>query len=708
MKLLRRVILGTFFLLTLTATLVCADDDPPGRVARLQYIAGSVSIQPGGVDDWVAGNVNRPLTSADNLWTDKDSRAELNLGTGTLRLNSETSLSLTSISDNTVQVQLHQGTLNLRVRKLYGGEIYEIDTPNIAFTVQKSGEYRFDVNPDGDATLVTVWKGEGDATGNGPAVRVRAHQRARFTGGTSLANELYEAPPYDGFDDWCRVRDQRQDHSYSARYVSPGVIGYEDLDEYGSWRVVPTYGTVWVPTIVTAGWAPYHYGHWVWISPWGWTWVDDAPWGFAPFHYGRWVYYGGYWGWAPGPVYVRPVYAPALVAWFGGSNWGFGLAFGGGYGWCPLGYGEPYIPWYRGSSRYFRSVNVTNTRITNITYITNNYYNHDGRRPVKALEYANLKAPGAMTAVPGRTLVNSLPVSKTAIPVSAKEARDLGRVPIRGNVSLEPTRESRLGVNAGRPTAAPPERTFTRPVVSRINPPAAPERSEHSAPVRIAEDKPVVPAPMPGRVVPRPPQSAGRMDEGTPAVRNVPKPPAAAAPERRVVQTLPVRAVPRPPQAGNNSPDTSPSVPAPRVSHNNPTRPADREPVSSSPAIRPVPRPPASDTTPTGVEPRVTPRPQGGSVFDHAPDRDSARPATPVAPPKGMGPDENRPRVMPDSPAPRGRSDAGMGRPEAPAPRMSAPAPSSAPHASPAAHASPSQGAHSAPASSGGQPPRLR
>ena len=120
--------------------------------------------------------------------------------------------------------------------------------------------------------------------------------------------------------------------SESARYVAPGVIGYQDLDYYGRWQVVPTYGAIWVPTSVPAGWAPYRYGHWVWVAPWGWTWVDDAPWGFAPFHYGRWVSYGGYWGWAPGPSYVgwRPYYAPALVGWVGGAGWGFGVSFGFG------------------------------------------------------------------------------------------------------------------------------------------------------------------------------------------------------------------------------------------------------------------------------------------------------------------------------------------------------------------------------------------
>src|SRR6266576_5948793 len=121
MKLLRRVMFASLVLF-LTTTLVSADDDPPGRAARLQYISGSVSIQPRGTEDWVAGSLNRPLTIADNVWTDKESRAELNVGTGVIRMGDETSVTLTNVSDSTVQVELHQGTLDVHVRHLFGGE----------------------------------------------------------------------------------------------------------------------------------------------------------------------------------------------------------------------------------------------------------------------------------------------------------------------------------------------------------------------------------------------------------------------------------------------------------------------------------------------------------------------------------------------------------------------------------------------------------
>ena len=399
--------------------------DPPARVARIQYISGEVSLQPGGVNEWVAANLNRPLTTSDRVWADKNSRVELNVGNGFLRMDSESSLTLTNVGDNTIQAELDQGVLELTVRHLDPGEVFEVDTPNLAFTVMKSGVFRFDVRPTDDQTWVTVRKGYGEATGIGPAVKVSDGEQVRFTGQNSLQHTAYAAPAPDGFDDWAKVRDKRLDGSVSAAYVAPGVIGYEDLDYYGTWRTVPTYGAIWVPTSVPGGWAPYRYGHWVWINPWGWTWVDDAPWGFAPFHYGRWVSYGGYWGWAPGPIIGvgwRPYYAPALVGWIGGAGWGVSISFGigGGCGWFPLGWGEPYYPWYHGyrggylSQTYVRNVNVTNTHITNINNVTTNYYHNDFNRG----HYVNRNVAGAVTAAPRSALASGQSISRvgTAVP----------------------------------------------------------------------------------------------------------------------------------------------------------------------------------------------------------------------------------------------------------------------------------------------------
>jgi hypothetical protein len=460
-------------------------NDPPARAARLQYMTGSVSVQPQGTGDWVAGELNRPLTNSDNVWADKDSRAEISVGTGVIRIGSETSLTLTDIAENVTQLQLHQGALNLHVERLYDNEKYEVDTPNQAFTVDKPGDYRFDVDPNADTTVVTVWRGAGESTGDGPSVRIREGQQARFSNGTSMTVDLHAAPAMDSFDEWARSRDEHLDHSASSRYVSPDVVGYQDLDEYGVWKETPDYGEVWYPS-VAPGWAPYYYGHWIWDDPWGWTWVDYEPWGFAPFHYGRWVWWGGGWGWAPGPIFARPFYAPALVAWYGGGwggfGFGFGFGFGGGFGWCPLGFGEPFIPWYGVSRGYFNSVNITNTRFTNIN-ITNIYNNNfsNGRFTARngfQMHYANLHRPGGFTAVSRNTMMNSLSVARNNIRVSPQQ---MGRMtPVHSFSNIRPTRASIMGSSGAR-AKVPPQRAFARPVVSRL---PAPNRGSFSAAAR--------------------------------------------------------------------------------------------------------------------------------------------------------------------------------------------------------------------------------
>src|SRR4030095_4193195 len=81
-------------------------------------------------------------------------------------------------------------------------------------------------------------------------------------------------------------------------------------------------------------------GRWIWDPRFGWTWLDTAPWGWAPYHYGRWVFVNNFWAWAPGPVIVRPAYAPALVVFLGGVT----VSFGRPVCWAPLACGEPLVP----------------------------------------------------------------------------------------------------------------------------------------------------------------------------------------------------------------------------------------------------------------------------------------------------------------------------------------------------------------------------
>lgn len=460
--------------------------DPPGRAARLSYLSGTVSFQPGSVEDWIPATLNRPLTTGDRLWTENGARAELHIGSAAMRLNGRTNFSFINLDDRTAQIQISQGSLSVRVRKLAEDELIEIDTPQVAFTIVRPGEYRVDVNDQGDATVVTVRGGQGEAASEGRSFTVRAREQVRIAGaasdGAQPAYDRRDAPPSDGFDNWCMDRDRREDRSQSARYVSREMPGYADLDDNGVWRETPEYGPIWVPARVALDWAPYRFGRWAWIAPWGWTWVDDAPWGYAPFHYGRWVFAGGGWGWVPGPVAVRPVYSPAMVAWVGGPRFGVSLAIGGGgaVGWFPLGYGEVWVPSYRASPAYFHRVNVTNTVVNNVT-VTNVYNTTYVNRStaVTNVRYMNQNVSGAVTAVPQSAMISGRPVSQVAVRVPPSA---LTEAQVQHAAPVAPQRAAVLGGHT--PTSvAPPASVMNRQVVTRTPPPAAPVAFERQQPV---------------------------------------------------------------------------------------------------------------------------------------------------------------------------------------------------------------------------------
>ena len=488
-QLLKRISLASIALAALLFAVERAaadDDDPPSRVARLAYTSGNVSFNPAGTDDWVAAVVNRPMTTGDKLWSDDRSRAELHLDTAVIRLSDHTGFSFLNLSDESTQLRLTEGSLYIRVRRLGDDETFEVDTPNLAFSILRPGRYRINVNEAGDATIVAVRDGQGEVTGGGSAYTVHAREEGVFNGTDQLDADVARIrDDQDDFDQWCYERDRRDDHSLSSRYVSDEVVGYEDLDEYGGWRAVPEYGNVWFPHTVVVGWAPYRYGHWVWIAPWGWTWVDDEPWGFAPFHYGRWVAVGGVWGWVPCPprpavvsvAYVRPVYAPALVAWVGGAHWGVGVAVGSapaaGVAWFPLGPRDVYCPSYHVSQTYVTNVNVSNTTIINRTQVTNVYNNVYVNKTVNVtnVTYQNQTAPNAVTAVSHQAFVSAQPVHNNLIRVGQKEFASAPVAPIAPAVA--PQQRSVLGAGA-EARVRPPSPILSRPVVAKMAPPPPP------------------------------------------------------------------------------------------------------------------------------------------------------------------------------------------------------------------------------------------
>jgi hypothetical protein len=651
---------AALFGIALLAMSAWANADPPFRAARVAYLAGPVSFAPAGTDDWVLTTINRPLVTGDRLWADAGGRAELQAGASTIRLGDSTSLTVLNLDNTITQLQLAQGTLNFRVRRLAPGEIFEVDTPNLAFTVQQPGAYRIDVDASGNATSVVVRSGQGEVTGEGAAYFVDPQTSYRFAGSGLGDYDSYAPPPPDDFERWAGDRDRRGDNSVSMRYVSPDVVGYEDLDDQGSWRNDPENGYIWVPTHVVAGWSPYHDGHWAWIDPYGWTWVDDAPWGFAVSHYGRWAYVGNTWGWVPGPIAVRPVYAPALVAFVGGSGFSLSLSIGGGGGgiaWFPLGPRDVYRPAYPVSREYFTNINSSGTRITT-TNITNVYNTTN----VTNITYVNQRVPGAVVAVPSAAFSQSRSVAQAAVPVPAAALAKATVMPV---AAVAPTATSVSG--AAKPGGKPPAAAMSRPMVAKTAPPPAPvpfaakqqaltanagkplDAQQEAAvkpaisapahPVTVVKSapKPAAPPPpkpasAPGKV-PKPaqttpaPATAPKPPEAKPAPANVPRPPEAKqAPEAKPAQeTRPAPAepknVPKPPEA-RPAPEAKPAV-APKPEPKPEVRPPEAKPAPK-PEQKPEVRPPEAKPAPR-PEPKPEPKP--------APQAKPPEPAAHAAPP---------------------------------------------------------------------------
>jgi hypothetical protein len=639
-------------------------DDPPARVARLSYLDGSVSFQPAGESDWVGAVPNRPMTTGDQLWTDDNSRAEVQLGSAVIRLAPMTGFSFLNLDNNTIQIQLTSGVIDFTVRRLRDGDDFEVDTPNQAFTVYQPGHYRVEVPPDGSYTIVSVREGDGESTGAGQSYDISGGQSATLTGTNQLYADVEPLYEEDDFDVWSDSRDHRYDYSRSAHYLAPDIVGFEDLDDNGDWRDDPAYGHIWFPNGVDAGWAPYHVGHWDWIAPWGWTWVDANSWGYAPFHYGRWVSVGGRWGWVAGPVEVQAVYAPALVVFIGGGPGGWG----GNVGWFALGPREVYVPWYHVSENYVTRVNVSNTTV-NVTQVTNIYRTTivNNSTTITNITYANRNVQGAVMVVPQHAFVSAQPVAAARVQVSAQQ---LAAAPISARVAVVPTRESVLGAKATSAghVSAPPAAIASRQVVARKTPPPPPvpfakqqqalaaHPGEPLARSQLAQLRP--PTAMHPAVKVAPPAKKATPTTGHPPA-NVPPRPAAnrpgqparpgnqPAPNRAPAPAAPNRPAPvqpnRPEPTPNRAPAPQPNRPAPA-----PARPENRAPAAqpNRPPVetnRPAPQParPPAETRPAPTENRPAARPAAPPPQQHPAARPAPAPAA-KPPAKPLTPEEKK------------------------------------------------------------------
>jgi len=441
--------------------------DPPARVARMNWLAGDVSFQPAGLEEWTDATVNFPVTTGDHLVTGQDSRAELHVGPNAIRLDQNANFGFLNLDDSMVQVSLTQGSMEIRLNRLDDDDAFEIATPNGAVTLLRTGDYRIDTDPDRDATMVTVRAGQAELY-SGTSVLIKARETGYFRG---VANaDVRIANETDDFDAFTSSRDGNSgmavpvsypayppavvgDSAGSGAVVSNEVTGAEDLSAYGSWQNVPQYGDVWVPP-VDPGWAPYSDGEWAYVDPWGWTWVDAAPWGFAPFHYGRWAYVRNHWVWVPDSA--PTVYAPALVAFYGGGASGMVT-------WFALGPRDVWNPPWRPAPALAAAANggIASGQSAPALGVAANGGMAMGRKG--SAQPANLNAPGAIRTMPQMDFTQGNKV-RPGVALTT-EGQPLGSSP-----QLAPGRESVL---AG-PVRPRPYASANRMLIARTAPPPSP------------------------------------------------------------------------------------------------------------------------------------------------------------------------------------------------------------------------------------------
>lgn len=618
-----------------SASLFAQDQDPSGVVARISYLNGGVSLQASGTDEWSQAPINYPMVGGDRIYTGPGSRAVVQLGGAELRVWQLSDVTLTNIDDDYEQIGLASGNLRLRVFHMEPGSQIEVDTPNGAVLVNSPGDYRIEAFPQNGSSIVTVNSGNAQITGPNVNLPLSGGYSVGLYGSNPIELQYLSVPQYDDLDYWSIDLDQRIQNSVSARYVSRQMVGYADLDANGTWQAESEFGPVWYPNNVPNGWRPYSTGHWAYVQPWGYTWVDDAPWGFAPFHYGRWSQINGRWGWFPGPPAIRPVYSPALVAFVGGGpGLSIDIHIGGGGGgvaaWFPIGVGEPYVPWYPCSPRYSLQINVSNvnlavirnpevvnryntyvsnTRVTNTT-INNTVVNNTvinnrtvNNTTVNNFNYANRTA---VTAVPANALTTGAAVAKQEVRLTPQQQQQIAHAPIAAQVpapkpavahpSLVPA-----AANVARPAAARPTLMTPTGPTKAVASPTRPK------PVALA----ALPAPkvMPKNAAPPP---------APPRPANAPRPasaPVATAPKNAPVtrpqpEQKPVEAAPKPeikPAAPEAKPAPAPARPTPQETKPAPVvrpatpqvKPAPPAPEKAAPApITRQPAPPVK-TTPT-------------------------------------------------------------------------------------------------------------
>ena len=334
---------------------------PSGRVGRVSLLSGKVGFRGLGDTIWTDAQINDPIAGGVSLRTDPQARALIQSGPDTIALAEDTEIATANLNNQVVEITVSRGRIDLDIPRLGKGETVQIDFSRGGIWLLQPGRYDISAGAGDQPPWIAAFTGSARFVGGGADIAINAGDKVLLTG-SGAAAVTTEPASADEFAVWCGTHVVEQSRFAAPYFVSPAMTGFDALDAAGIWTADGKFGEAWVPNALPADWAPYRYGHWRWLGPWGWNWIDDRPWGFAPSHYGRWAFFNQHWMWVPGKYSAHPVYAPAVVAFLGTP--GVGLSFAEGSGpavaWFPLAPGEAYWPSYSADLDYIRGLNAGN------------------------------------------------------------------------------------------------------------------------------------------------------------------------------------------------------------------------------------------------------------------------------------------------------------------------------------------------------------
>lgn len=697
-----------------------AQSEPPARVARLAFTDGTVSFHDDEQSGWTQAVVNTPLTTGDGLWTEPNARSEISLAGTRIRMEGATQLDMLALDDSQTRLQIAQGRIDVKSFAMDAQQPYEIVTPRGTIRLLQQGDYYVDAGSTEDPTRLGVRSGAAQIQAlNGQVLAVRANEVAEVMGDGAAPQlrTIRTAPPAPPA--YWASRD-RQIVYDPPQYLSAGVTGYEDLNAYGDWINDGSYGRVWVPRSAPSGWAPYRTGHWAYVKPWGWTWIDEQPWGFAPYHYGRWANRNDRWVWVPPQRDVRPVYAPALVAFVGGVELAvtLGNQSAAPVGWFPLGPREVYVPPYTTDREYYRRLNRS-ARIED-RILEDRWQRAQRREAYRAARDQAMVNQRFATVVPTTAFVRSQPVMRSALQV---QPQAIAAAPVAPVAAPPAPTASVASATATPPAAAatpatPQPKAATAPAPQPAAPAADPkvqadakakaEAELKTANVPVAKtavadmptlakpaatEKPAAPGPKAATTQPK----AATDDKARRAAPTLAPRQGAAPPELKGAVTP----APKQPAKPGEPPRQQQSVQQPQA---RPDAPKPAEPGKQQAAPPPAPQQPKSAEPPKQqaapqprAKPAEAPKPQQATPQPQPqqakPAEAPSRPATPQAPAPQAKPQQakpeppkQQPQAAPPAPAPRTPAppqQEGRARPVGPPKQQAAPQPQQAQPAPP-------------------------